>query len=157
MTDLNESELKVFVDAVKNYFSHLTSDAVLIRAAYLSNTLISHHDYTGLITISGRFRGCVYFSAPARLLRALLHALREPDTSEDNLLDAVGEIANTIAGNARKHFGTSLTISIPVTIRGVPEQIKSAARARSFAIVLNWSGYDATVIVDLAPVDSFTS
>jgi hypothetical protein len=59
------------------------------------------------ITLSASFRGCVYFSAPRLLVRGLLIQLQEPDTCEDNLPDTVGEVANTISGNARRHFGTS--------------------------------------------------
>lgn len=152
MAHLGAIELKVFIDAVTHYFAHLTSEPAEIRASYLAETALPSFDYTGLITISGQFRGCVYFSAQRRLVRELLIQLQEPDTCEDNLLDAVGEVANTISGNARKHFGSALDISVPITIRGATEQIKSAARARPFAILLRWQRYEAVVVVDLEPV-----
>lgn len=120
-----------------------------MRAAYLTDASIPHYDYTGLITLSGRFRGCVYFSAQRPMLLELLHEMQEPDSGEHNLLDAVGEIANTIAGNARRHFGGALEISVPVTIRGASERIKAAVRARPFAIRIRWNMHDATVVADL--------
>jgi chemotaxis protein CheX len=151
LTNLSESDLKVFIDAVTHYFSHLTSEPAEIRSSYLSNAATPRFDYTGLITVSGSFRGCVYFSAPRLLVRELLIQLQEPDTCEDNLLDAVGEVANTISGNARRHFGSALDISVPVTIRGATEQIKAAVRTRPFAILLRWQRYEAVVVVDLEP------
>jgi len=150
MSDLTDGELKIFIGAVTHYFEQLTREPATIRAAYLANGASPHFDYTGLITVSGRYRGCVYFSTSGDALRALLAEFSEPDRQEENLLDAVGEIANTIAGNTRKHFGKDLEISAPVTIRGVPEQIKSAVCARPFAIQLAWSKHDAVVVVDLA-------
>lgn len=150
MADMTDSDLKIFINAVTNYFAQLTREPATIRAAYLANGAIPHFDYTGLITLSGRYRGCVYFSTSGDALRDLLVEFSEPDRQESNLLDAVGEIANTIAGNARKHFGKDLDISVPVTIHGVPEQIKSAVRARPFAIQLAWANHDAVVVVDLA-------
>lgn len=150
--DMSETEFKVFVDAVTHYFSSQTQEPATIRASYLSDPAALNFDYTGLITLSGRFRGCVYFSAPGRMLRELLRALREPDVNEDNLLDAVGEIANTIAGNVRRHFGDALEISVPVKIRGVSGEIKSAVRARPFAILLTWRKHEAAVVIDLEPV-----
>ncbi|MBI3774979.1 MAG: chemotaxis protein CheX [Gammaproteobacteria bacterium] len=151
MADMTDSEIKVFIDAVTHYFAQLTREPATIRAAYLANGgLIPHFDYTGLITVSGRYRGCVYFSTSGEALNALLVEFSEPDRNEANLLDAVGEIANTIAGNARKHFGRDLEISAPVTFRGAPEQLKSAVSARPFAIQLAWSKHDAAVVVDLA-------
>lgn len=152
MANLSETELKIFIDAVTHYFSQLTSEPAVVRSAYLAETEMPHFDYTGLITLSGHFRGCVYFSAPRRLVRELLIQLQEPDTCDENLLDAVGEVANTISGNARRHFGSALDISVPITIRGTAEQIKSAVHTRPFAIMLSWQRYQAIVVVDLEPV-----
>lgn len=154
MSDITENELKVFVDAVTRYFNHLTKEEAQVCAAYLSERDASPGigDYTGLITFSGGFRGCVYFSAPLLLVRTLLSRLNEHDLSEYNFLDAVGEIANTIAGNARRHFGESLQISTPVTIVGLPDRIHSTARARPFVILLRWQRYEASVVVDIEKV-----
>lgn len=152
--ELGEAELKVFVEAVTRYFSQTTRESAVVRAAYLADGEMPRHEYTGLITISGYFRGCVHFSAPAGLVRALLVEWREKDLSEANLLDAVGEIANTIAGNARRHFGPGLEISVPVKLRGSSELIKAAVRVRPFVISLQWCRHDAVVVVDLEPVES---
>lgn len=149
MANLSENELKVFIDSVTHYFMHLTNEPAEIRAAYLAEESMPRFDYTGLITLSGRFKGYVYFSAPRRLVRELLIQLQEPDTCEDNLLDAVGEVANTISGNARRHFGDALEISVPITIRGNTEQIKTSSCTRPFAILLNWQRYEAVVVVGL--------
>ncbi len=151
MAQLSAIELKVFIDAVSHYFGQLTRDKAVIRSSYLAETELPYFDYTGLITLSGQFRGCVYFSASRRLLRELLIQMQEPDTCEQNLLDAVGEVANTVAGNARTHFGSALDISVPVTIKGSSSQIKSAVRTRPFAILLTWQRYEAVVVVDLEP------
>jgi chemotaxis protein CheX len=94
----------------------------------------------------------VYFSAPRRLVREMLLQMHEPDTCEQNLLDAVGEVANTISGNARRHFGSGLDISVPLTIKGTTGQIKAAVRARPFAILLTWQKHEAVVVVDVEPV-----
>lgn len=152
MANLSETELKVFIDAVTHYFSQLTRESAVIRSSYLAQAEMPHYDYTGLITLSGNFRGCVYFSAPRRLVRELLVQLQEPDTCDENLLDAVGEVANTISGNARRHFGSALDISVPITIKGTSEQIKTTIRTRPFAIQLSWQRYEAVVVVDLEPV-----
>lgn len=149
MSDMKEAELKVFTDAVTNYFSQVTRERAVVRAAYLADTTVPHFDYTGLITLSGRFRGCVYFSAPRAMVLELLRELKEPDVSEENLLDAVGEVANTIAGNARRYFGDTLDISVPVAIRGTSEQIRAAIRARPFAILVHWCRHEIVVVVDL--------
>ena len=153
MADISESDARVFVDSVTNYFSLLTGEPALIRSAYLANTSnLPRFDYTGLIAFSGQFRGSVYFSASSMMAAKLLLAMRETDTGKNNLLDIVGEITNTIAGNSRKHFGSGLEISTPLTIYGHADVIKSATRARPFAIQLEWQRSEAIVVVDLERV-----
>ncbi|HSW13156.1 MAG TPA: chemotaxis protein CheX [Solimonas sp.] len=145
---MTENDLKVFVDAVTHYFSHLTREPATIRAAYLADGGAAPVlQYTGRIDVSGRLRGSVHFSARRPMLFDLLREAQEPDTSEDNLLDAVGEIANTIAGNARRHFGSALDISVPVTANGAG--VTNGVRARPFVIQLRWGGHDGLVVVDL--------
>ena len=152
MAHLSETELKVFIAAVSNYFGQLTNVPANIKSSYLADTELPHFDYTGLITLSGRFRGCVYFSAPRLMVRELLLQMQEPDTCEQNLLDVVGEVANTISGNARRHFGSGLEISVPIAIKGEIAQIRSGIRTRPFAILLSWQRHEAVVVVDLEPV-----
>jgi len=152
MAVLSATDLKVFIDAVTHYFAQLTSERAVIRSSYLADAELPYFDYTGLITLSGQYRGHIYFSAPRRLVRELLVQLHEPDTCDANLLDAVGEVANTISGNARRHFGSALDISVPQAMRGRPKQGKPAASTRPFAILLTWQRFEAVVVVDLEPV-----
>lgn len=150
---MNEQDLAVFTNAVKHYFLQTTNEPAEIRAAYLGDAeKLVPSQYTGLITLSGMFRGCVHFTAPYTMLLQMLVILGEPDRSESQLLDVVGEIVNTIAGNARKHFGAGLEISVPVTIRGTSDSIRAAVRTRPFVISLHWRNQDAMVVVDIESV-----
>lgn len=151
---MNENDLAVFTDAVKHYFLQTTREPAQIRAAYLAGTEHpGHAQYTGKITLSGTYRGCVRFSAPHILLLQLLVIMGEPDRSESQLLDVVGEVANTIAGNARRHFGPALEISVPTTAKGTTEPAHAGVRNRPFVIALHWRNQDATVVVDIESVN----
>ncbi len=148
MNEIRDTDLRVFVDAVKTYFTNITGQTADVSAAFLGAGDMPNHGYTGAITLAGRFRGSVYFTAPRLLLRDLLAQMGEPDTCEENLLDAVGEIANTIAGNARQRFGNGLEISVPSRVRSdAPFAI--TRRARPFVIRLRWRNLDAAVVVDI--------
>jgi len=143
--DINERELRVFITAITEYFQALAGEPAHVRPAYLGTDLSARqsYDYTCLITISGNYRGCVYFSCRQVLLRRLLVCMGENDHSESNLLDAVGEVANTISGNAWKHFGATLEISVPVTINEPTESIRAAVRPPiHHHHRLAWSGGD---------------
>ena len=72
----------------------------------------------------------------------------ETDLSDGNLLDAVGEIANTLAGNARKAMGPDLQISVPIKLQGA-HGMKARVRKRPYVITLRWNHHLAMVCVDM--------
>ena len=74
----------------------------------------------------------------------------EPELAQRINGDAVGEIANTLAGNARTVFGPQLDISVPACLRGVqtlrsralmPEPLVNCRRRR-------WSRLACLLVVD---------
>lgn len=147
---MKEDKLKVFIDGVQNYFSQLDKDGITVGTPYLiENKMPTASDYTGIIGISGPNRGVVYFTSPNSLLKHLLHLMQEDDKSEENMIDLVGEVANTIAGNARSEFGDKFDISVPIVIRGVPGDIYLPPKDRSFVIPIEWQGHDAAIVVCL--------
>jgi len=108
------------------------------------------HEYTGVITISGRREGVVYFTAPKAMLTVLLMKMQENDFSHENMRDLVGEVANTISGNARRDFGNEFVISVPNVLTGEradPPPLVSGAR--SFVIPINWRSHSAKLVVSL--------
>jgi chemotaxis protein CheX len=155
MSAINESDIQSFVEAVNSFFLQSTREKVEIRAAYLVEGGISAttFDLTSYITLSGDYTGRVYFSAPRAMVAHLLLSLHEPDRGEERLLDAVGEIANIISGNVRKHFGETMRISVPVSQTTGPDWLNSVVSPRSYVILVKWKQYGASVIVDIQHVD----
>ncbi len=58
----------------------------------------------------------------------LLMRMQETDTSDENIKDLVGEVANTISGNARRDFGKNFVISVPVIIAHDVDKVTAAAQ-----------------------------
>lgn len=148
MTALDEADLRFFTDTVKNFFGVTTGEPASIVAAYLATGSVPTREYTGVIALSGSFRGHVLVTAPRQLLREFVLRQGEHDLNEGLLLDAVGEIANTIAGNARRQFGKELEISVPVKLLG-GDNSRAKIRQNPFVIALRWLGHEALVCVDL--------
>ena len=148
MAALNESDLRLFVDSVARYFAVTSRTAPQIAAAYLGTGELPTHDVNGIVNFSGRFTGQVIVSLPAMAVRELLLMQKETDLSESNLLDAVGEIANTLAGNARQTLGSGLEISVPVTLRGSVGR-SPKTRRHPYVISFKWNTYPGLVCVDL--------
>lgn len=145
---LQESELKGFVESVRRYFTVLTRVEPQITSAYLADEPLQGYDFTGIVHFSGSYKGHVIVSMPPQMLKELLLLQSETDLSEHNLLDAVGEIANTLGGNARKTLGAGLQISVPVKLHGA-SGISARIRKRPYAITLRWSHQPALVCVDV--------
>jgi chemotaxis protein CheX len=145
-----EEALQVFIEGVTNYFQHTADKGVKVGSPYLAEDLEPvMQEFTGIIGVSGPYRGSVYFSAPKLLLTHLLMSMGEADTSVENILDLVGEVANTISGNARKTFGHEFLISVPVMIEGAIQKMYTPKHTRCYVIPVYWKSYAATVVVCL--------
>ena len=145
---LHEAELKLFVDSVRRYFQVITQQEPQVTSAFLGTGDVNGHDFNGIVTFSGSYNGHVMVSMPPQLLRELLLLQGETDLSESNLLDAVGEIANTLGGNARKTLGAGLQISVPVKLHG-SSGVKARVRKHPYVITLRWNHQPAMVCVDM--------
>ena len=105
----DEQEIRPFVYGTTRYFEIAAQQPASVGSPYLvTQGAPETAEYTGIINITGRRNGIVYFTAPRGMLIVMLMKMNESDVSHDNLCDLVGEVANTISGNAR------LTASPPV-------------------------------------------
>jgi chemotaxis protein CheX len=144
---LKEAEIRTFIDGTTNYFEIAAQQAATVGSPYLvTDGNPGAYEYTGVISISGARSGIVYFTAPRGMLTVLLMRMQETDTSDENIKDLVGEVANTISGNARRDFGKNFHISVPV----VHDTEKVAApHSRSYVIPINWRTHSAKLVVCL--------
>lgn len=152
MRDLTEKDIDIFIEAIGGYFKQITQEAASVGVAYLAQNAFPMNDFTGMIKVSADYEGALYFSAPSAMLRHLLTAMKETDQSEENLLDAVGEIANTISGNARKYFGENMVISTPEKIVGMPADLNRESQKYAYVIIIKWKHYSASLVVDIARI-----
>ncbi len=148
MDALHETEIKLFVESVRRYFQVVTRQEPQITSAFLGTGDLEGHDFNGIVAFSGSYNGHVMVSMPPQLLKELLLLQGETDLSESNLLDAVGEIANTLGGNARKALGSGLQISVPMKLHG-SSGVRARVRKHPYVITLKWNHQPAMVCVDM--------
>lgn len=147
---MEKESIEVFIDSLSHFYRQVGVGEVNVGVPYLLDSkspLVS--DFTGIIGISGKRRGCVYFSCPKAMLSYILTSMGEMDNSSEHLCDLVGEIANTIAGNARKAFGADFMISVPVVIQGAPDRIQLPDNTRCVVIPTKWKSYQSVIVVAL--------
>ena len=147
---MGEVDLQVFIAGATAFFDQMADEAAQVGTPYLvSNCNSEIKGFTGIIGVSGRRRGSVYFTAPPVMLKVLLMSLGEDDTSHENMCDMVGEVANVISGSARKEFGQDFLISVPVVVVGRLDRIIVPAELRSFVVPITWKSYDASLVISL--------
>jgi chemotaxis protein CheX len=83
------------------------------------------------------------------MLTVLLMKMQENDFSHETMRDLVGEVANTISGNARRDFGREFVISVPSVLSGEKPDIPHRPGQRAFIIPINWRSHSAKLIVSL--------
>ena len=91
----------------------------------------------------------MYFTAPRTMLTVLLMKMQETDFSHETLCDLVGEVANTISGNARRDFGREFVISVPSVLTGDEVEIPMGGNLRPYVIPINWRSHSAKLVVAL--------
>lgn len=139
-------KLSVFMQSVSAFFSQIGADLKEVDTPYLNdNHTPIAYDYSGVITITGPMVGSVYVSATTVMLRDLLRTLDEPENSIALLKDLIGEIANTVSGNARTEFGSDFIISTPAVFMGSPPANLLPKERRSYIIPFYWQKHKAVI------------
>ncbi len=147
---MSENEIQAFVDITVNYFNQIGGEPARVEPPFILGEHESPiHEFTGVIGISGSRKGAIYFTATAELLGRVLGAHGEREAAPPMLADMVGEIANTISGNARFYFGHEFMISVPIVLLGKPHEIRLPENIRSFVVPIYWQGHRAHLIVCL--------
>lgn len=147
---MDSNKLQVFVDGTIKYFNKFTGASAKIGSPFLINSMDEYFEqYTSFISISGRDTGNIFFSSGEEILLEILSSMNIANKNQDNMLDLVGEVANTISGNAREALGHDFIISTPVILNGKQEQVKVAKTLEIYVIPIHWRNYRANLIISL--------
>ena len=119
---IDPSYIKPFVVAAKNIFETMIEVPFSLGKPTLKKgSDVPPHEISSIIGVSGNVSGCVVISLTHDIAFYLVSALIGDEISElnDDCTDAIGEIANMIAGNAKTDFPTSdNSISVPSVVVG---------------------------------------
>ena len=154
-TQLHDEDIEVLARTVIEYFEVATGDKAKVRTAWLleQEEPVLREDFNGLIEVSGGYTGSICFSAPQRLLDYLLLAAGDGDYSKAKYLDLIGEVANTLSGRARSHFGETLQISPPRAFARDEPAVAPRADGLPYAIPIVWRSLEANLVVHLTRHD----
>lgn len=110
-----------FVLSIKHVFETMVHVKVEVGKPFLKRGLAAVADVSGVIGFSGDAAGCVVLSFPSEVACKVASSFAgiEIDQNHPDFADAIGELANMVAGNAKKEFeGMQISISLPSVIIG---------------------------------------
>jgi chemotaxis protein CheX len=117
----SSSELVLpFVNSARTVLSTMARITSTIGCPYLKNDLTIRHDVSGIIAFTGGIEGTVVIGFQLGVAKFVVNALSGTDVapSDPYFADCVGELANMIAGSAKKHLNAAASISVPTVIIG---------------------------------------
>lgn len=151
---LSTDDVNALLGCLAQYFTGIGAARPEFGVPY---TIDTHREkmpflaYSGHIGISGNHRGGLVITCNRGLADALLSVvLGGAAESEDDAINMLAEMANTIAGNARVHFGNGFEISVPLVVVGEPEEIRFVLADPTLVIPFTWQGHAANAIIGLA-------
>ncbi len=118
-----EKYIQPFVDVCESVFRDFIGQELVTERPHFADKNDPHDwDISAIIGLTGEARGAVVISMKKNLalkLTGVLTGSEHPDL-DDEVVDAIGEIINIIAGNAKRGLEESfrLVISLPTIVRG---------------------------------------
>ena len=148
---LKSQDVEVFSGAISNFFSNTTRRPAVVRSSYLAGTAhaLPKADFSGMVELGGRYRGWVCFSASRGLLSHVLVSMGLGSYTDAHHLDLVGEIANVMIGQAQRHFGNDMKISVPKAFPGNAAALVSESNSLPVLLPMTWNSYEAVLAVQL--------
>jgi chemotaxis protein CheX len=124
-----EQYIQSFIDVCQNVFKDfLGCDLVAERPYFSDPGVVAQWDISAVIGLTGEARGAVVISMKTELAVRLTGILTGSTHSkiDEDVVDAIGEIINIIAGNAKRGLEElyRLIISLPTIVEGSGHTIK---------------------------------
>jgi CheY-specific phosphatase CheX len=138
MMQFTEGDLTEVVRSVWDAMLGLT----LLPATQAYETTSDGRYLTGCVQITGSWEGAVMIDLPEALARdaaAAMFGCETADLSDDEVLDALGEIANMVGGNVKGMIDGDCKLSLPTVAEGA-----------DFRIAVPGSGVQTLLVFDCA-------
>jgi chemotaxis protein CheX len=124
-----EKYIQPFIDVCKSVFKDLLGAELAEERPYFAETgAVQEWDLSAVIGLTGEARGAVVISMKKDLAVKLTGILTGSEHTgiDDDVVDAIGEIVNIIAGNVKKNLEEAfrLVISLPTIVQGKEHSVR---------------------------------
>lgn len=144
-----------FVNALSSAFSTMLGCEVQRGQISLNHGCVLQHDISGVIGLSGNAVGTVVLSlsAPVAMGAAATMLMCEITEINGDVVDAVGELANMVAGAAKAKLEEfNMSIGLPTVITGSGHEVRFPSNITPITIPFETQWGPLTLDVGLAEV-----
>jgi len=150
---MKAEHINPFITSTSEVFKTMVGIEPVRGQLYVKNDEKLPYDISGIIGLAGQASGFVVISMTDTLaLKVVENFLGEKKTEiDDDVMDAIGEILNMIAGGAKQVFsktGIKFKISIPNVIVGKNHTVGKQRNVKS--IGMTFSVGDDTFVIEVA-------
>ena len=129
-----------FISAVTNTFATMLQCEARRGDLSMTDDKTQHFPISGVIGLSGKAVGTVVInlSEEVAIKSASTMLMMELDKLDDDVIDAVGEIANMIAGQAKAELEEyELSVSLPNVVVGPGHEIRFPSDAKTISVAFD--------------------
>jgi len=134
---MQAEHINPFLRAVSNTFTTMFNCEARRGAMTLVDSTVKSYPISGVIGLSGKAAGTVVInlSEEVALKAASAMLMMEMTEVDDDVIDAVGEMANLIAGQAKAELEEyDLSVSLPSVITGKGHELRFPSNAKPIAV-----------------------
>lgn len=150
---MNAETINPFITATIHVFSTMTGVEAKKGTIYIKQDDKMVHDISGVVGIAGKMSGFIALSFPESLALKIVSGFLGEETTEmsQDVVDAIGEFVNMIAGSAKRVFaeqGQKYNIGIPNVITGRGHMINRPSNVVCVGVTFEAEG--ETFVVEVA-------
>jgi chemotaxis protein CheX len=126
-----------FVSAAVEVFSTMLKCDLVRGPLSLNANFQPAHEVSGIIGLSGRASGTVVVSVDREVAMSATEKFlgTRPETIDSDVIDAIGEITNMIAGRAKAGLeALAMSLALPTVITGKNHTIRFGSNAQTICI-----------------------
>jgi len=129
----------IFIDSLKDIISKMAGISFDVLSEEIDSCF---EDITGVMTLNGKNHGVLFISANERVMKIIssfMTGIQLNDISKDDLDDAICELVNMTAGNAKlraNNIDQTFTLTPPFVITGENMTINTKKRINVISRVL---------------------
>jgi chemotaxis protein CheX len=141
-----------FVASIKSVFATMLDCQIDRGEPFIKEGSQPHHEVNGIIGLSGKAKGTVVLSLERDTALAVTEAMLQerPSEIDADVVDAVGELTNVIAGGAKAKLEQfALSVSLPTVIVGKTHCLEFPSNVTPISIPFHCRWGEVTLEVGL--------